>query len=67
MDLSEFADNLVAFIQAFWLGILVIGAGISIRERFWEHDLTERRFAAGEHAPDSLDDDVKGPGLYPGA
>ena len=66
MDISELADDFVAFIQAFWLGVLVIGAGISIRERFWRRDIADRRQATGEEVLDESDD-VGGPGLYPGA
>jgi hypothetical protein len=66
MDLSEVADHFVAFMQAFWLSVLIIGAGISIRERFWELDATDRHSATVDHGPDSIDD-LKGPGLSPGA
>jgi hypothetical protein len=66
MDLSEFADHLVAFMQAFWLSVLIIGAGISIRERFWCLDIADRRSTPPDQAPDHIDD-MKGPGLSAGA
>ena len=65
MEFSEFADDFVAFMQAIWLGILVLGAGISIRERFWRLDIVDRRSAHPDQAPDHIDD-MKGPGLSAG-
>ena len=66
MEFSEFADDFVAFMQAIWLGILVLGAGISIRKRFWRLDIADRRSALPDHAPDRIDD-MKRPGLSAGA
>ena len=66
MDLTELADDFVAFMQAFWLSVLIIGAGVSIRERFWRRDIADRRQAVADPALEGMDD-LGGPGLSPRA